>query len=855
MRKWTSRVGMVVGVGGIVAAVVLQACNTVNKRDGDLSMQENAELRRRLAAEQLARQNAETRGASLEQENRNIDGDGAVGFAPSKPGEWSAIGFQQDSMGLSSGTAPKGVPTIDLQDALRASQGGGGREAGQSLFGQDTNYGLGTLPGLSDPSKPGAAPPHRGFGKRSSWRFPADGAEPAAPAENERSGRGPAEFILRPGDELWVIEKRTVAAPPQSDDVPGCGVLMTQARERPADRPESPEDQWPSNIIAVPLKHTDVQARIDGYIGTVKVTQQFVNPYTDKIEAVYVFPLPENAAVNDFLMTIGGRTIRGIIREREEAQQIYAEAKRQGYAASLLTQERPNIFMQHVANIEPGKEIDVEVRYFHTLAYRDGWFEWAFPMVVGPRYNPSCSRDGVGAVARGSYGQSGQVTEVQYLRPRERSGHDVAVHVDLDAGVPIESVQSPSHQVAVHAAASPCRAGVDLSVLDTIPNKDFVLRWKVAGRDVKSAMLTQVDGRGGFFSMMLVPPADLQYVERGPVEMVFVVDCSGSMDGEPIAQAKRAVEHALAALDKDDTFQIIDFAERASQLGAEPLPATYENVRRGLAFVQGLHAGGGTEMLNGLAAALKFRHDPRRLRFVCFLTDGYIGNEADILTALKKDLGETRVFTMGMGTAPNRFLLEGMARLGRGVAGYALPGDDAGEIMDRFFERVSHVALTDLKIDWGGLEVSDVYPKELPDLFVGRPVIITGRYKGAGQTQIKVTGRVGRQKLPIMVPADLDGRDGPRASLAAVWARARIAELSDLSPGAGERRVEQVRKTALEFGLMSAYTSFVAVDSMTRAAAGLGTTVEVPVPAPEGVNYQTTVHERPRTVRRPGEDR
>jgi len=791
MKKWMSRIGLVVGVVGVAAAMVLQACVSQGLHSRT--------------------QGGPAAGASQPVVTGQVLGDSNFGLGSMpKPGQQDNSGHRWSSVGI--GSESLGVP--------------------RSPSAPKPAHGAPATPGLivADPD---------------------EGARGAAQ-------RGGPEFVLRPGEELWVIERRTVATPSTEDDVPGSGCLMTQVRgERPVGW-QGREDELPYRPVPVPLQHTDVQARIDGYIGTVTVTQQFVNPFAEKIEAVYVFPLPENAAVNDFLMTIGDRTIRGIIREREEAAQIYSEARRQGHTASLLTQERPNIFTQHVANIEPGKGIDVQIHYFHTLAYRDGWFEWAFPMVVGPRYNPAATKDGIGAVARGPFAVSGQPTQVQYLRPGERSGHDIGVSVAIDAGVPIESVECRSHQVAVAAdPRTPQRADVRLSSLDSIPNKDFVLRYRVAGRDVKSAMLTQVNERGGFFTLMLVPPADLQYVQRGPVEMVFVVDCSGSMEGEPIAQAKAAVAHALQNLGPDDTFQVINFAASSSQLGNGPLPATYDNVRRGLAYVQGLNANGGTEMLNGLRAALGFRHDPRRLRFVCFLTDGFIGNESDILVALKRDLRDSRVFSMGIGSAPNRFLLESMATLGRGVAGYVGPGDDAADIMGRFLERVQHAAMTDLRSDWGGIRVSDVYPKELPDLFVGRPVIITGRYSGSGRTDIRITGRVGGEKLPILVPVELDGRDGPRGSLAAVWARQRIAELSDLAPGAGTQRAAAVRDTALEFGLMSEYTSFVAVDSLVRTAGRLGTTVEVAVPTPAGVSYETTVQERPvrGMPRRPGQDR
>jgi len=306
--------------------------------------------------------------------------------------------------------------------------------------------------------------------------------DPRGPVPDRRM---PAELINVTADEVWVIAKAEIQAVPTDEDTPGSGAMLARL----------PEEE---KEIPLPLKHTDVKGQISGYIATVDVTQQFHNPYDEKIEAVYVFPLPQNAAINEFIMTIGERKIRGIIRERKEAEEIYRQARNQGYVASLLTQERPNIFTQKVANIEPSKQIDVNIKYFNTLAYVDGWYEFVFPMVVGPRFNPPGSIDGVGAVARGKTGISGQKTEVQYLKPDERSGHDISLAVDIDAGVTIEEVACTSH-VITNSSSSRNKRTVKLSSLDSIPNKDFVLRYKVAGKIVKSALVTHRDERGGFF--------------------------------------------------------------------------------------------------------------------------------------------------------------------------------------------------------------------------------------------------------------------------------------------------------------------------------------------------------------------
>ena len=577
-----------------------------------------------------------------------------------------------------------------------------------------------------------------------------------------------AELATVSADEIWVIAKaedlRPQAVGPEYE-TPGSGAMLAMIEERE---------------IPLPLKHTGVKGQISGYIATVHVTQQFHNPYDEKIEAVYVFPLPQNAAVNEFIMVIGERRIRGIIRERREAEEIYAEARRQGHVASLLTQERPNIFTQKVANIEPGKAIDVDIKYFNTLAYVDGWYEFVFPMVVGPRFNPPGSTDGIGAVGRGRTGLSGQKTEVQYLKPNERSGHDIALALDIDAGVVIEELKCPTHAVA-NDTESPTKRHVQLSPLDSIPNKDFVLRYKVAGRTVKSALVTHRNERGGFFTLMLYPPDDLQTLTRTPMEMVFVLDCSGSMRGKPIAKAKDAIKRTLRKLGPDDTFQVIRFSQSVSQFGPEPVPATKANVRKALAYVDRLKGSGGTMMIQGVKAALDFPHDDERFRFVCFMTDGYIGNETEILAAVHERLGASRIFSFGVGNSVNRYLLDRMAKLGKGAVAHVGLDDSSSEIVDRFYDRISHPALTDLAIDWGTMAVEDVYPSRLPDLFVGRPLIVTGRFQGQRDTTIRVTGLVGDATRRIEIPAKLNSATTTHPGIACVWARKKIEQLASLA--------------------------------------------------------------------------
>jgi Ca-activated chloride channel family protein len=624
-------------------------------------------------------------------------------------------------------------------------------------------------------------------------------------------------------DELWIVSRGSETGR-IVDDSPDSGSLLANLG---------------SETIPVPLTHTDVKANVSGSISTVEVTQQFGNPYSEKIEAVYTFPLPHNAAINEFIMTIGKRRIRGIIRERVEAEQIYQEAKRQGYVATLLTEERPNIFTQSVANIEPGQNIDVNIKYFATLDYVDGWYEFVFPMVVGPRFNPAGTTNGVGVVARGENGTSGQKTEVSYLKPGERSGHDISLRVEVDAGVPVEQFECKTHAITKRDLSAN-RFAVELNPTDAIPNKDFVLRYRVADQHIKSSLLTQRDERGNYFQLMLYPPEEVGALPRQSLELVFVLDCSGSMSGEPIRQAKAAIERGLRLLSPGDSFQIISFSMSASSLGPRPLEATPENVRRGLSYLHSLNAEGGTMMMEGIKAALDFPHDPERLRFICFLTDGYIGNETEILGEIHKRLGDSRIFSFGIGSSVNRYLLDHMAKAGRGAVAYLGPKDNAADIMGAFFDRISHAAITDIKLDWGSMRVSEVFPRELPDLFPGRPIVLMGRFEGSGTTEIRLSGNAGNVQFPI--PANLSNTAQTHQGLPAVWARMKIAELSERSTFAPDPELPYViKQVALDYGLMSPFTSFVAVDSSEVTKGNGNKTVPVAVPAPAGVDYNKTV--------------
>ncbi len=583
------------------------------------------------------------------------------------------------------------------------------------------------------------------------------------------------------------------------------------------------------DVIPVPLEHTQVTVKIDGFLADVEVEQTFHNPYQDKIEAVYLFPLPTQAAIHDMTITTGAGVIQGEIKLREQAKQVYRAAAKAGQVAALLTQERPNLFTQSVANIEPGAQVVVKIRYVQSLSYENGGYELVFPMVAGPRHVPS-------SIRKASKLGPDEVAAIMpaILPPGVRSAHDIGLTVELDAGVPIQAVRSTSHRVDVKTPSAR-QAEIAIAAGDTIPNKDFVLRYDVAGAKPEFAVVAHRDGGEGAFFLMAQPPETAKPEEVTAKEMVFVIDTSSSMAGAPLIKAKEAVRKALAAMGPDDTFQIVRFDDSASALGTKPIANKPRNVDIALAWLDALEAGGGTDMTTGIAAALEFPHDPARLRIVAFLTDGYIGNEDEILALVGEKLGESRLFSFGVGSAVNRYLLEEMALAGRGAVQVVRPDEDTAAAVDKFHARIAQPLLTDVSIEWGGLAVKDVTPARIPDLFAGQPLILNGRYTAGGDATITIRGTSAGKKVSFAVPVTLPEKRA-REGVAAVWARARIAELSRRQlRGEQAELKQQIIDLALAHHLMTQYTAFVAVDASRVTAGGEATTVPVPVEVPEGL--------------------
>ena len=565
----------------------------------------------------------------------------------------------------------------------------------------------------------------------------------------------------------------------------------------------------------VPLKHTSVKAQVSGSISRVTVTQDFENNFPNKIEAVYTFPLPQAAAVDDLTMRIGDRTIKGKIMRRQEAQAAYTAAKEQGKVASLLDQQRPNIFTQQIANIMPGQQIQIIISYVETLKYEDGSYEWSFPMVVGPRYMPR------------SNGQ-----ELHHSPAHARNGHDISLELDLDAGVPILEVSSLTHETEVQQL-SEHHSVVRLKDRATIPNKDFVLTYRVAGDSINDAVLAHRSERGGFFTLILQPPQRVSPEDVMPKELVFVLDTSGSMSGFPFDKARETMSLALNNLYPHDTFNLITFSGSTDILFPEPVAATPENLATAKTFLDGYSSGGGTEMMQAIKSALDPSDSQYHVRIVCFMTDGLVGNDMQIISEVQKH-PNARVFAMGFGSNPNRFLLDKMAEYGRGEVDYVSDQGDTSAAARRFHERIRNPLLTDLTVDWGSMPVSDVYPKNIPDLFSAKPVILSGRYSSGAEGTIRLKGKMAGQEFVREIRVKLPETDADHDVLATLWARRKVADLmgqelaqSPENKPQQEQLREEVTQLGLTFKLMTQYTSFVAIDDQIFTGADAPQRVDV----------------------------
>lgn len=610
-----------------------------------------------------------------------------------------------------------------------------------------------------------------------------------------------------------------LAADPAAVDWDDPALLLS-----PADgQTRSPEDEGPSEgelriivpdenrVEALPLEHTRVNARISGFVASVTLEQVFRNDLDEPFEAAYHFPLPTGAAVDGMVIRAGDRVILGRIERKEQARIIYRRAREAGLLAALLEQQRPNLFTQRVANIPPGQSVSVEIHYVQLLPYDQGEYEFLFPLVAGARAQDPTAGDG-GAT-------------VEQHTPGTRPSEQVEIALSIDAGVPIEALDSPTHLIEV-ARASDSEAQVELAPEDRIPNRDFLLRYSVGAELPRTAALSHSDERGGFFTLVIQPGLELPEELATRRRLTFALDTSSSMLGRPLAQARAIVNEALASLGPEDELQVVTFSDLVRAYAADgPVAATDDQVIGAEQFVDDQRALGTTSMTAGLERALgQPEADDEVLDLIVLVTDGYVAGEEALMRLVHQRLGRRRLYTVGVGPAPNRFLLERLAEFGRGASVVVSPSEMPEVVAQQFLERITAPQLTDIELDWGELTVHSVYPRRIPDLFGGQPLIIRGRYELPGEDHVTLRGRIGgrlwQEQVPVVLAsADVGGND----ALAPIWARAAVHDLMNgLYLRNDPDRQEAVTDLGLRFGLVTRFTSFVAVEDRFLSGVGSG---------------------------------
>src|SRR5215213_307366 len=582
------------------------------------------------------------------------------------------------------------------------------------------------------------------------------------------------------------------------------------------------------SVDQLPLKDTQVDISVSGVIADVKVRQIYRNEGSRPINASYVFPASTRAAVYAMRMQIGNEIIVAKIKEREQAKQDFDKAKEEGKSASLLEQERPNVFSMSLANIMAQEQVEITLNYTELLIPTDNVYELVFPTVVGPRY----------ASAQDDKKQrNDKFVETPYLHQGQQSPSALHISTRISAGVPIYDLACPSHQIIPQWQSQ----GVARFTLDDSNpfqgNRDFVVRYRLAGDQITSGLLLFQGADENYFLYMAQPPARVASEAIPPREYIFVVDVSGSMDGFPLNTSKRLLKDLIGNLRPTDLFNVVLFAGDAAVLSPESLQANQQNIGRAIGLIEQQRGGGGTELLAAIKEAMSLPRQDGISRSLVLVTDVYISGENGVFDHISTNLNRCNVFAFGIGGSVNRYLIEGVAKAGMGEPFIVTDETEAGAVANKFREYIQTPVLTDIHVRSVGFDTYDVNPMNFPDLFAQRPIVLFGKWRGPLAGAIELTGKTGQGDFVSRFDVANGQLDEGNNALRYLWARSRIAELSDYGTSdVSEEDAKQITALGLKYNLLTQFTSFIAVREVVTNPTGSAEDVNQPQPLPMHVS-------------------
>jgi len=627
------------------------------------------------------------------------------------------------------------------------------------------------------------------------------------------------------------------------------------AIDPPEEKSGAIEAEYQGRKIEFPLLKSNYRVDIQGDIATIELQQTFKNPSNIPLNATYLFPLNKDAAVYAMQMKVGDEIINAQIKRIEEAKQIFEEAKQAGKAASMLEQHRPNMFTQNLANLMPNLPIIVTLKYTQAVVRKDRQYELVLPLLVGPRYQETTSASVANKQRVNSQTQFG-TWELQSLPitppsmgidiPKTLQKDRVSITVRLKAAIPVNNLYSQTHQISQSTLEDGSKL-IHLKNNAVVDNRDFVLHYQLADKQTQVGMLTHKDDTGNFFSLLIEPPQISTETNTIAREMVFVLDTSGSMSGYPLDASKAFMKHALNTLRPNDYFRIIDFGTSPREFNQSPLQATAENLNKGLKHIEQLEARGGTNINAAIQQSFQVQPKQGLMRIVVFLTDGYIGSEAEVLATINDIRGDARIYALGVGSSVNRYLLDEMAIAGHGFARYIDPTQNIEDSAIQFANYLSTPVLSDISIDWGNLKPHHLTPKTLPDLFMGDSLRILGKFENSGEHIVKVSGLINGKKATMSMKINTEKTDNAHSqSIPLIWARMQIKDLmrdfnlpsrQQIANDTNQEQIKQnIIKLGLDHSLMTRWTSFIAVSEKVVNKQKHAIDTQVPLPMPAGVS-------------------